>query len=101
MASLIAVYIAAFTELGVVSCKRKQTKGSDKPKLPLGTEVLDPMKNMLCFCDLSVREKDWRAASQVFERMHNTLSQRVKTQVPSRVLKGNNSNRQYTMRKLR
>jgi hypothetical protein len=22
-------------------------------------------------CDLSVREKDWRAASQAFERMHN------------------------------
>ncbi len=31
-------------------------------------------------CDLSVREKDWRAASQAFERMHNTLlSHRVKT----------------------
>ena len=26
----------------------------------------------LCFCDLSVRKKDWRAACQAFERMRNT-----------------------------
>jgi hypothetical protein len=31
------------------------------------------------FSDLSVREKDWRAASQAFERMHNTLSRMVNT----------------------
>ncbi len=31
------------------------------------------------FCDLCVREKDWRVASQAFERMHNTLSHRSKT----------------------
>ena len=31
-----------------------------------------------CF-DLCVYEKDWRAASQAFERMHNTLSHRSKT----------------------
>jgi hypothetical protein len=33
-----------------------------------------PIEKILCFCDLSVREKDWRAASQAFERMHSTLS---------------------------
>ncbi len=31
------------------------------------------IEKILCFCDLSVHEKDWRAASQAFERMHNTL----------------------------
>ncbi len=38
-----------------------------------------PIEKILCFCDLSVREKAWRAASQAFERMHNTLSHWVKT----------------------
>ena len=43
----------------------------------------------MMFLYLSVREKDWRcrvsdtrAASQAFKRMHNTLSHRVKTEVP-------------------
>ncbi len=36
------------------------------------------MKKYHDFCDLSVPEKDWRAASPAFERMHNTLSHRVK-----------------------
>ncbi len=40
---------------------------------------LNPLKNIKFLCDLSVREKARRAASQAFERMHNTLSHRVKT----------------------
>jgi hypothetical protein len=28
-----------------------------------GTQVLDPLKN-LCFCDLCVREKDWRSCAR-------------------------------------
>ena len=47
------------------------------------------MEKIHVFCDLSVREKDWRsrasntrAASPAFERMHNTLSHRVKIWVP-------------------
>ncbi len=46
------------------------------------TYVLDAMKKHVIFCDLSVREKDWRAASQAFERMHNTLSHGVKIYLP-------------------
>ncbi len=40
---------------------------------------MDPMQQIVCFCDLSVREKTWRTASQAIERMHNTLSHINKT----------------------
>ncbi len=38
-----------------------------------------PIEKILLFCDLCVREKNWRAASQAFERMHSTLSHRSKS----------------------
>ena len=37
------------------------------------------MKKYYVFCDLSVREKDWRAESHAIERMHNTQSHGSKT----------------------
>ncbi len=48
----------------------------------MGCLSFGPIEKYNVFCDLSVREKDTRAASQAFERMHNTLSHRVKTEVP-------------------
>ncbi len=47
---------------------------------------MDPLQKYNVFCDLSVRKKAWRAASQAFERMHNTLSHRVKTCTPRYVV---------------
>ena len=48
--------------------------------IPWDTYVSDLLKiYIFCFCNLSVREKDWRMASQAFEGMHNTLSHRVQT----------------------
>ncbi len=38
-----------------------------------------PIGKIMFFCDLSVREKAWRAASHAFERMHSTLSHRSNT----------------------
>ncbi len=37
------------------------------------------IEKILGVYDLSLREKDWRAASQAFECMHNTLSDWVNT----------------------
>ncbi len=42
--------------------------------LPAGCLNFGPIEKYYVFGDLSVREKAWCAASQAFERMHNTLS---------------------------
>ncbi len=47
--------------------------------LTVGYLSFGPIEKNYIFCDLSVREKDWRAASQAFECMHNTLSHRLRT----------------------
>ena len=48
-------------------------------KVPWGTNDLNPLKTTMVFCDLSVLEEDWRAASQAIECMHNILSYKPTT----------------------
>ena len=36
-----------------------------KQVIPWGTQVLDPLKNIYAFCDVSMREKDWRSRARV------------------------------------
>ena len=45
----------------------------------MGYLSFGPIEKMLCFCDLSVHEKAWCAASQAFERILNTMTYWVKT----------------------
>jgi hypothetical protein len=50
-----------FMALDELAAESGGTTGNYALQVPWGTYGLDPLENILFFCDLSVREKDWRS----------------------------------------
>ncbi len=60
--------------IGAAICVKSVQRTGEQGTSAVRCLSFGPFQKILCFCDISVREKDWRAVNQAFERMRNTLS---------------------------